>query len=364
MGQIAIEDKYVNQGMSKILRHILEGKISKISPDLDNATNGRKLGYKELNGSDAEEQAELVSFLKEKGIATEELSGTAVQCSYCNYFKFRCSHVCTFCKSTNIVKGQVIRHFTCNNVDFDYKFLTTNAKLRCEKCSTDLKAIGVDYSKQSNFFKCTNCNSLGPSFDLEYTCEGCGKISSEDELEILPLLSYNIDLTKLAIFAQETDYLVAVVEELRGIGINAISGAQTRGRSGVTHHFDIMVYSRNMPPGNVGLQTEGNPVIVADIIHPRIREHNHLRASFMASIAKFVDVQAKNKLLIAVTSLNDDEKILASTYGITVSGSENVLQAGKSLILMISDIMEKIEKGEAAEPVRRLDHILELDHEK
>lgn len=347
-----------------MLRHLIEGKISKISPDLDNAINGRTLGYKELHGSDVEEQVQLVSVLKDEQIATEELSGTAVQCSYCNYFKFRCNHVCTFCKSTNIVKGQVIRHFTCNNVDFDYKFLTTSAKLRCEKCSTDLKAIGVDYSKQSNFFKCNSCNSLAPSFDLEYTCEGCGKISSEDELKILPLFSYNIDLTKLAIYAQETDYLVAVVEELRGIGINAINGAQTRGRSGVTHHFDIVVYSRNMPGGNANLQTEGNPVIVADIIHPRIREHNHLRASFMASIAKFVDVQETNKLLITTSSLNDDEKILASTYGITVSGSENVLEAGKNLILLISDIMEKIEKGEPTEHVRRLDHLLELNHEK
>jgi hypothetical protein len=373
--QVESTQSYLNPDIAKILTYILENDISKLNPFIDLSQGA--LNYKELEKFAREEQLLLVSILKKEGIAKEEAAGSVVRCNSCSSLRFIGSYTCNFCKSTNIEKGQVIRHLTCNNIDFDYKFMTPNGELWCDKCNNKLRAIGVDYSKQSSFFKCLKCDSLSPKFDLTYTCTFCGKHLSEDDLDTTRLNAYSLDLDSLARFSQESDYLRAIVDEMRSNGISAMMRDIVVGRSNVPYQFSVVAYDnederdrekreggnnnekRNFKKigGSTPSSSYSLPTItmVAELVDRRMtvaaigdgpvagtghNDHN----SLLGMIVKFIDVQAANKMLIAIPELYSDEKSILKTYGIIAIEAKNLSEAKTKFIQACSELMQNAEE--------------------
>ncbi|MEW5839999.1 MAG: hypothetical protein AB1753_03260 [Thermoproteota archaeon] len=338
--------KYIGRNISRALNYIKENGIAKVVPYIDLSVG--RVSYKELSVFSIEEQSAILSILQREGIASEEEDSSSVmQCGSCDGFKFLASYTCTFCKSANIEKGQVIRHLPCNNVDFDYKFQTLDGELLCDKCNTRLKAIGVDYSKQSNFFKCLNCDSMSPRLDIRYTCERCGRHSLEGDLELMKLPAYSIDLIRLEKFIRESDYVLSIIEELRALGIDALEMGLVMGRSNVPHHFAIVAYRGRRTQG-VSAFHSGDPHVVAELVDRRAGvagdKSSNSRTALLAVIAKFVDVAAQNKILLAIPRLDDDERSMAATYGIATIESDSISDAKAELVSHISHAMAEAEQ--------------------
>jgi hypothetical protein len=228
------------------------------------------------------------------------------------------------CKSAQIVQGATIKHDSCGNIDFDYKYLREDNSLKCEKCNKSLKAVGIDHSKLGYFYKCLECNSTLPNISNQYLCVNCGNNLSQDELSIQYLKTYFVDFKKLDDTLNANTYLLSVVEELDRLGIKSDLCASMIGRSGMAHVFDLVTYEELK-----------HPFIVVDTLESDNKIEDILVLSF---VAKSSDADVPNKILLSIPNMNESLKALASINGIIVIESDTMEEATIDLVNVITEI--------------------------
>jgi hypothetical protein len=241
--------------MKDLLLRIKGENISRFEPSFEPRSG---FTYSNLKGLGFKEQVGLLRGLEKEGFLTAELFDSVQQCQSCRSTEFSMKVSCTVCKSTSLVRGEVIEHMPCGNIDFDEKYRTqANNVLVCSKCGLRLKAIGVDYSKPGVFYKCLNCKAMLPEMKNNYTCFRCGALWTENQLQQLQMMAYNVNLDRIIEYFVGTIFLPAVVTELnKKHGIIAVSPGKIIGISKVQHTFDLRV----SPYGSV------EPILVADIL--------------------------------------------------------------------------------------------------
>ncbi|HYZ60081.1 MAG TPA: hypothetical protein VE544_10540, partial [Nitrososphaeraceae archaeon] len=83
--------------------------------------------------------------------------------------------VCQNCHASDFIKGKVIEHNKCGNVDLEESYISHSKedKLICQKCNKELRLIGVDYFRLESAFKCRHCSVVFSSPQQEYDCTEC-----------------------------------------------------------------------------------------------------------------------------------------------------------------------------------------------
>ncbi len=66
---------------------------------------------------------------------------------------------CPRCDSANIIKGQLVEHFSCGYVGMDKDF-KQESRYVCPKCRKDLRLIGTDYRNVGIHYRCQDCNEV------------------------------------------------------------------------------------------------------------------------------------------------------------------------------------------------------------
>jgi hypothetical protein len=264
--------------------------------------------YNELESFNLKEQINFFEALERAGVAVPaQALFTILKCDTCGYHYFSIKCVCTFCRSSNIVRGTAIEHDSCGNIDFDYKFLASDGKLRCDKCQKELKALGVDYSKINYFYKCQECNAMLPEIERLYGCLQCAKFSRQDELQILHLFKYNIKPEKLSAEFDKSSYVSSIKDRLDKIGIRSVFSDAITGASSIMHTFDLVVYDK-----------QDRPLVVLLILESPLNGSDDDEATVLSLIGRCLDVNISNKILISSSKLKDRAKILAQAYGVNV----------------------------------------------
>ena len=275
---------------------------------------GRGFCYEGLESiTNIEEQIELFKALEKVGVVSSnnKVSASLLICSSCNSPNFCIKNLCRFCKSSNIVLGTAIEHDLCGNVDFDYKYNTADGKLKCDRCSKELKALGVDYSKTSRCYKCLQCNSILPSSEQYNGCLNCGKFSAQEDLQLLQLFTYTINPEKLFSIIDKNDFLDLLGARLISNGIQVSLPGTVIGLSKLEHTFDLVVFDNNQ---------NSIPILVGDFLESFSEDNNSIDANaekfVLSFIGRCIDTKARNKVFMSFSKLGDRTRILANAYGI------------------------------------------------
>jgi hypothetical protein len=319
--------------MRDLLVRIKEENISGFEPLFE---PGNGFTYSNLKGHSFEEQVDLLRGLEKEGFLSAELFDSVLQCKACHSIELTMKLSCTVCKSTNLVRGGVIEHLTCGNIDFDEKFRRQVSNvLECNKCGKRLKAIGVDYSKPGTFYKCLNCKAMLPEMDSNYMCFCCGAGWTEGQLQSLQLMTYNVNAEKIAEYFVGTIFLPAVVAGLnKKYGIIAMSPGKIVGLSKVQHTFDLLV----SPYGSV------EPILIGDILENKGSISSHRdNVQILAFYTKGLDVNFSTRKVIKkilvpqATELREDTRQLAAAYGIIILQSTN----SEDVVAKVIEILDR-----------------------
>ena len=264
--------------------------------------------YNDLESFSLKEQVEFFEALERAGAVNPiQTLFTILKCNACSSPYFCIKYTCTFCRASNIVRGTAIEHDTCGNVDFDYKYMSFNGKLVCEKCNRELKALGVDYSKISYFYKCQECNAMLPDIELHYGCLHCGKFSLQNEPQSLQLFKYAIKPEKLSVLIDKTIYLSSIKDRLDKIGIISKLNDTVTGSSRLQHAFDLVVYDKY-----------NHPLLVMYMLESLPNGSYEDETIVLSFIGRCMDVNISNKILIGFSKLSERAIVLAGTHALNV----------------------------------------------
>jgi Thaumarchaeal output domain 1 len=287
------------------LLKVLKRNIKKFKPSFEPVLG---FHYKEIEGySTLEEQMQFLESLEKIEILNNKATDAVLICSYCKSHSFVLKLACNQCRSSNVVLGTIIQHDVCGNVDFDYKYIARGSEMVCGKCNKSLKAIGVDHSKQGDFYKCSECKAVLPNIDKQYMCLKCGESSIENEMDLIKLQTFAVNTQKLVEYLNKNNNpIVSITEELSNVGIKSAISDSVVGMSQILHTFDLVVYdSKNVP------------ILIMDIIEP---SHNSEKEEtlILSFIAKTIDTNIPNKIILAVPSLKKNLKPLITSNGINL----------------------------------------------
>jgi Thaumarchaeal output domain 1 len=287
--------------LAAFLELVKNNKITKFEPTLKPKVG---FSYVGLESKNLEGQLETLASLEKEGVVSQKGSTVALKCPDCSSYHLCMRLACQSCGSGNLIKGNVIEHIPCGNNDFDEKYLDDSGRLVCKKCGKRLNALGVDYSRPGHFYRCNSCKSLLPVAREYFSCLGCGSESNQEDLAILTLPVYSVELDMLDRFATGMEGMVEVLSnELDKRGIRNIHPASIPGASGVSQTFSIVIYS--------GLNL---PLIVGDTVD----QYPTHETAILSIFAKSIDAGIRHHILLTHEDLEPKSKALASAYGIRV----------------------------------------------
>jgi TackOD1 domain-containing protein len=305
----------------QILKKLKNENITKLEPSFHPSQG---IQYDKMDGESLEEQIHILETLEQMGLVSGKVSKSIEKCKFCGSYRFYINFACTLCKSAQIIRGATIKHDSCGNIDFDYKYLRDDNSLKCEKCNKNLKAIGIDHSKLGYFYKCLECKSILPNISNQYWCVNCGNNLSNDELSIQYLKAYSADFKKISDILNPNAYLLSVIEDLDRVGIKSELSASIIGTSGMLHVFELVTYDELKLP-----------FIALDIL----QSDNKIEDLFVLSfVAKCSDVDIPSKILLSIPKANESIKALANINGIIVIESETMEEATLDLVNAITEI--------------------------
>ena len=284
---------------------MLKKNIKKFKPSFEPVLG---FHYKEIEEYlSLEEQIQFLESLEKIGILSSKPTESILTCNFCKFHNFALKLMCTLCRSSNVVFGTIIQHDVCGHVDLDYKYIGSDGKMVCGKCNKSLKAVGVDHSKQGDFYKCAECKAVLPNIDKQYMCLKCGESSIENEMDLMKLHTFTVNTQKLVEHLNKNNNpIISIMEELSNVGIKSGISDSVVGMSQIHHTFDLVVYdSKNIP------------ILTMDIIEP---SHNSEKEEtlVLSFIAKSIDTNIPNKIILAIPSLKKNLKPLINFNGINL----------------------------------------------
>jgi GGDEF domain-containing protein len=128
---------------------------------------------------------DVVSWLRmlerRKLIDRAELIDRLRHCPQCDYVHLNYVDICPNSKSIDIVKMPFLHCFICGNVAPEERFLD-GGRLTCPKCTTHLRAVGVDYDRALESFHCNDCGFDFSEPDVTALCLHCGRRTPPEDL--------------------------------------------------------------------------------------------------------------------------------------------------------------------------------------
>jgi GGDEF domain-containing protein len=142
-----------------------------------------------LLGADA--AASLPQLVAERLLQSEQLVDRVRLCNSCNSAHLNFVDVCPECTHIAIQAKPAVHCFTCGHVDDQDAFMQQGV-LRCPKCVTTLRHIGVDYDRPLEKYRCLSCHARFMEAAVQARCHECGQAHKPDDLLVSPIYEYRI----------------------------------------------------------------------------------------------------------------------------------------------------------------------------
>jgi CheY-like chemotaxis protein/predicted RNA-binding Zn-ribbon protein involved in translation (DUF1610 family) len=224
----------------KLVDALVSGKLADINPTIDfNLKNGYAYPAVEtLLDTSEQETLRILETLADNGILIKQ----PFEKFYVDpdgLFQLVPVEHCPRDDSSNLIKGQLVEHFSCGYVgmDRDYK---QESRYVCPKCKKDLRLIGTDYRNIGIHYKCQDCGEVFTAPVIKWRNLKSRREWSSDELREMEVYSYRFSPDKKGWLEFQLKPKTQLVDFLRLQGYQVQELAQLTGKSGAVHTFDVL----------------------------------------------------------------------------------------------------------------------------
>ena len=226
--------------MAKLVDALASGKFNEIHPVIDTSVEGG-FTYPEVDrliGGTGQETRFLLEALTKENVL-KKIPFEKVHVDPDGAFQLIPVERCPNCGSGNLIRGQLIEHFSCGNVGIeqDYK---TDHKYLCPKCKKELKLLGTDYRNIGIRYRCLDCNEVFPAPAIKWRNFRTGKVWNFEELQEIQLYSYILGPDRKDWLEFQLKPKAQLIDFLRLQGYHVEELAKVRGSSGAVHIIDIL----------------------------------------------------------------------------------------------------------------------------
>jgi len=235
-GAAVLEDPRV----IKLVDALVSGKLPDINPVVDFSY---KMGfaYPSVNSLLDTSEVDTINILE--SLAN---SGILIRQSYEKFyvdpdglFQLVPIERCPRCDSSNIVKGQLVEHFSCGYVGLDRDF-KQESRYVCPKCRKDLRLIGTDYRNVGIHYRCQDCSEVFTVPVVKWRNMKTRKVWTAEELREVEAYSYQFSPDKKGWLEFQLKPKTQLVDFLKHQGYQVHELAQLTGRSGAVHTVDVL----------------------------------------------------------------------------------------------------------------------------
>jgi CheY-like chemotaxis protein len=226
--------------MTKLVVALATGRFTEIHPVIDVSAKGG-FAYPEVDrliGATGDETRLLLESLAKENVMNKNLF-EKVHVDPDGSVQLVPVERCPHCGSGNLIRGQLIEHFSCGNVGMeqDYK---VDHKYTCPKCQKELKLLGTDYRNVGIRYRCLDCNEIFPTPVIKWRNMTSGKIWTFEELQEIQLYSYSLSPDKKDWLEFQLKPKTQLVDFLRLQGYHVEEMAKVHGGSGAVHTINIL----------------------------------------------------------------------------------------------------------------------------
>ncbi len=226
--------------MAKLVDALASGNFTEIHPVIDASAEGG-FAYPEvvrLIGGTGKEARFLLEALAKENVLNK-IPFEKVHVDPDGAFQLFPVERCPNCGSGNLIRGQLIEHFSCGNVGMeqDYK---NDHKYLCPKCNKELRLLGTDYRNIGVRYRCLNCNEIFPTPAIKWRNLKSGKVWNFEELQEIQLYSYALGPDRKDWLEFQLKPKAQFVDFLRLQGYQVEELAKVHGGSGAMHTIDIL----------------------------------------------------------------------------------------------------------------------------
>ena len=305
---------YQDPSVQLLLSKFVKGEIIELVPTFDLYMTVRYPDVEPMVDGDTRSSKELVERLWESGVFKRKFHEKALVCPSCISANVSNDYVCPNCNSIDIERKTLLEHTVCGTVDSIDSFLVEGG-LICPKCNKELVEPGVDYHKLGAWFQCEQCGKRSDMPNPVHRCRNCGHAFTIKDTGFINLYTYRLSLDAEEEFKRVFLVIKPLARVLEDLGYRADVPGQIAGRSGSLQRFDIT-------------GTKGGETVVLDLIF----SDKPLDEVPVASLyAKIFDVSPTRAFLVAIPSLTDKAKRLASLYRLTVVEADSPEDAAYQL---------------------------------
>ncbi|MEM2103790.1 MAG: hypothetical protein QW717_02715 [Candidatus Bathyarchaeia archaeon] len=300
-----------DHAVQRMLKALKNGELSFLEPvvNYDFGVEYTKLREFGLNPA---ETTPILSRLCEIGVLVWETVGNLAVCPSCGSYRLLLQLHCPSCGSARLSRGAVVEHMMCGHVDVEINF-RRGQDLVCPKCGKRLKAIGVDYRRPGILYKCMDCQTSFQKALGKFKCSN-GHLFDEGELATWEVKAYRANPARRLLLEKFIIDVEAILQVFIVKGWCVETPAVIRGKAGVEHEFYFAVWRAKAD------KESRPPDVVCELV---VSESIVDATAILAFWAKAIDVEAKDKIVMAVPGLDEKAKMLANCYGMYAVEAEN-----------------------------------------
>lgn len=331
------ETMFETPEVQRLLMHLKSGASIEFKPVLD--TKSAMVHYpevQEITGLDQRAARDLLEFMSDSDILTKEPSMTLYSCPFCSSNSLIPRLACPYCKMESLKAGKAIEHMQCGYVDFEESFIT-NKGFQCPKCGKALKALGVDYRRISNYYRCLHCGKLVSLPSQSFQCMSCGKRFPFEDSKLETFFSYRLNPAAMETIEKHTIDLSHVKDLADRYKLTAKFDVKIKGKSGLVHEVNIAMYQEGKS------ESEDRPDLIVDINVSKEQASEGIVASF---ITKAIDLGAQKAILVSVPGMSERARRLASYYGIVALQCAKVSDLPNQLLATLEELLGSTKRGE------------------
>ncbi|MDA4127918.1 MAG: hypothetical protein OK422_00400 [Thaumarchaeota archaeon] len=342
------ESSFESPEAQNLLKTLKDGRIVEFKPVF--SSKDGVVSYPEvekLTALDARRSRDLLVFFAKNDILLEEPSKTFYSCPNCESKSLILRVACAFCQSESLRAGEAIEHHYCGYLDLADAF-TSKEGFKCPKCGKPLKALGVDYRRIKNYYRCLSCGKLSGSPNLYLDCSDCQKRTPLDGARLDSFGVYRLNPEARELIERYTLDLSSVKELLDKNDFETIINPELMGKSGVRHGVALAAWRR-------GRSLEDKPDILAEVIISNGPVTEEQVSRFMI---KSLDLESQSSIIVGVPAISSATTKLGSFYGIIGASSEKVadvpVKINSILEGQLPRLKEKTSDDEEVAPSPRL----------
>ncbi len=119
----------------------------------------------------------------------KQFRDTVHLCPHCDRYNLNFREICPECTAANIGVGEVLHHFRCGEIAPESLFARGEI-LVCPKCRQELRHLGVDYDRPTEFCACRSCSAVFAEPTNDVFCFSCASSSKIAELRERAIYDY------------------------------------------------------------------------------------------------------------------------------------------------------------------------------